>query len=231
MMQESKYEDQSQRTQKIWSEEQYDSSSYESSENYEDDLTASADQSGHSQRHAAAHKRTSAAGSQSDRRIRDGAKILAVVAAVSLTAGLLTDTSVSTSTGESVTEALETHTSSVLEIGTVLMDDDDTSGFEEDYTITHSSTEEETTIWVWDYAAEDGDYVQILIDGVAMSAPFMITNKAVSFTVPTVGEIQILGTRDGGGGITYGVYYEINQTIYFNGMDEGGDNLYTLVRE
>lgn len=69
------------------------------------------------------------------------------------------------------------------------------------------------------------------MDGTPLGDPFMIKNKPVSFAVPSTGEIQVLGTRDGGGGITYGVYYELNQTAYFNGMNEGGDNLYTLVRE
>jgi hypothetical protein len=59
----------------------------------------------------------------------------------------------------------------------------------------------------------------------------MIKNKPVKFTVPTVGKIEIVGTRDGGGGITYAVYYGMNHTTYFNGVDEGGNNIYTLVRE
>lgn len=59
----------------------------------------------------------------------------------------------------------------------------------------------------------------------------MITNTPVTFTIPTEGEVEVLGTRDGGGGITYAVYYEMNHTTYFNGMDENGSNLYTLIRE
>ncbi len=69
------------------------------------------------------------------------------------------------------------------------------------------------------------------VDGTALGDPFMIKNKPVSFKVPTVGEVKVVGTRDGGGGITYGVYYEVNQTTYFNGMNQGGDNVYTLQRE
>lgn len=41
----------------------------------------------------------------------------------------------------------------------------------------------------------------------------------------------MLGTRDGGGGITYAVHYEVNGTTYFNGTEAGSGNLYTLVRE
>ena len=127
-------------------------------------------------------------------------------------------------------EAMEMHMSKSLAAGTRLLEKDE-SYIGGDLTISHSSEEEETTIYVWDYAAEDGDYVQILVNGNSLGDPFMIKNKPVSFSIPAVGEVQVLGTRDGGGGITYGVYYEVNHTTYFNGMDEGGDNLYTLIRE
>lgn len=100
-----------------------------------------------------------------------------------------------------------------------------------DIEITHNSDDSETTLYVWDYAAEDGDYVQVIVNGSPLGNPFMITNTPVTFTVPTVGEVEILGTRDGGGGITYAVYYDMNHTTYFNGMDENGSNLYTLIRE
>ena len=70
---------------------------------------------------------------------------------------------------------------------------------------------------------------QLFID--IHSDPFMIKNKPVVYTVPTTGEIQVLGTRDGGGGITYAVHYEVNGTTYFNGTDVGDGNLYTLIRE
>ncbi len=90
---------------------------------------------------------------------------------------------------------------------------------------------DENKIHIWDYAAEDGDYVQILVDGVAICEPFMIKNKPVVFTVPSTGEIQVLGVRDGGGGITYAVHYDVNGTTYFNGTDVGNGNLYTLIRE
>lgn len=57
-------------------------------------------------------------------------------------------------------------------------------------------------LYVWDYAAEDGDYVQVIVNGSPLGDPFMITNTPVTFTVPTVGEVEILGTRDGGSFIT-----------------------------
>lgn len=139
-------------------------------------------------------------------------------------------TSSSVNTSDEAKLALENQMSTQLPIGVrILSDDENLAG--QDLTITHSSPAEENKIHIWDYAAEDGDYVQILVDGVAIGDPFMIKNKPVSYTVPTTGEIQVLGTRDGGGGITYAVHYEVNGTTYFNGTDVGDGNLYTLVRE
>lgn len=164
------------------------------------------------------------------KRIKKGAWVLgaAAVASVIIYANLFSSSQVTT--GEDAEAALETHMSTTLGAGTKLLSKDENM-IGQDYTITHNSDDKNTTIWVWDYAAEDGDYVQILVDDSPICDPFMIKNKAVSFSVPTVSEVQVVGTRDGGGGITYGVYYELNQTTYFNGMDEGGNNIYTLVRE
>ncbi|MBF0779663.1 MULTISPECIES: hypothetical protein [unclassified Granulicatella] len=126
--------------------------------------------------------------------------------------------------------AIESGISSQLPIG-VRISQSDTNLSHQDLTIKHSSKEAQAKIYVWDYAAEDGDYVQVLVDGVAITEPFMIKNKPVVFSVPTVGEVQILGIRDGGGGITYAVHYEVNGTTYFNGTDVGKGNNYTLIRE
>lgn len=169
---------------------------------------------------------------QSDftKRIKRGAAILMITAFASLALYIVTSSGGSVDKSKQATEALKTHVSTALGAGTVLLSKDE-NYVGGDMTITHSSNAETTKIWLWDYAAEDGDYVQVLVDGKALGDPFMIRNKPVSFTVPSVGKIQVNGTRDGGGGITYGVYYELNHTTYFNGMDVGGDNLYTLVKQ
>lgn len=133
-------------------------------------------------------------------------------------------------TGEDAKKALKTQVSTTLGAGKILMSEDKKLEGK-DMTITHNSKDVETKIHVWDYAAEDGDYVQILVDGKSLGDPFMIKNRPVTFTVPAVGKVQVKGTRDGGGGITYGIYYEVNGTSYFNGMNAGGDNVYTLKKE
>lgn len=142
----------------------------------------------------------------------------------------LMPTSPGVNTSNEAKAALESQMSTNLEIGVrLLSEDENITG--QDLTITHSSPSTENKIYVWDYAAEDGDYVQILVDGLAIGDPFMIKNTPKEFTVPTTGKIQVLGTRDGGGGITYAVHYEVNGTTYFNGMEVGKGNLYTLIRE
>lgn len=131
---------------------------------------------------------------------------------------------------ESAQNALKNKVSTVVAAGVILLKDDENIGAQ-DYTITHQSNEEKTKIWIWDYAAEDGDYVQVIVNGTPISEPFMIMHKPREMTVPTVGTLQIKGIRDGGGGITYAVRYDVNGTSYFNSAPEGDFNTYELVRE
>ena len=164
------------------------------------------------------------------KRIKKGAWVLIAVAVLSTVAFSMANTSKAVDTSDDATAALESHMSTTLAAGTKLLSKDD-NYVGGDLTITHNSIDDETTLYIWDYAAEDGDYVQVLVDGTPLGDPFMIKNKPVTFQIPTVGEVQVIGTRDGGGGITYAVYYDMNHTTYFNGMDKGGSNTYTLVRE
>ena len=164
---------------------------------------------------------------RADKKLKITGLVLAGLFAVSM---FFMPTSSSVNTSEEAKLAIENQMSTQLPIGVRIMSNDENLAGQ-DLTITHSSPANENKIHIWDYAAEDGDYVQIIVDGAAIGDPFMIKNKSVSFTVPTTGEIQVLGTRDGGGGITYAVHYEVNGTTYFNGTDVGDGNLYTLIRE
>lgn len=126
--------------------------------------------------------------------------------------------------------ALTDQVSMEIAAGTILLSDD-AELTAQDHTIVHSSAEAETKIWVWDYAAEDGDYVQVLVNGTPISESFMIKHKPREFTVAAVGTVEIKGIRDGGGGITYAVRYDVNGTSYFNTAPLNGENRYELVRE
>jgi hypothetical protein len=130
-------------------------------------------------------------------------------------------------TSQSAVDALKNKVSTSISAGTILLSKDQNTEAK-DYTITHKANAKETKIWVWDYAAEDGDYVQVLVNGAPSGEAFMIKNKPREITVPSVGAVQIKGIKDGGGGITYAVRYEINGTSYFNGTPEGQLNTYTL---
>lgn len=128
-------------------------------------------------------------------------------------------------------EAAQTGKSTVLKIGTVLFSKEE-SLQAQDLTITHTIPEDETIISVWDYAAEDGDYVQIFVDEKPVTEAFMIKHAPREVAVPTVGSVKIKGVRDGGGGITYAVHYKLNNTTYFNSLSKVNDlNSYTLRRE
>lgn len=136
----------------------------------------------------------------------------------------------SVDTSQAAENALSNQVSAELAAGTILLSDDEELTAQ-DHTIVHSATEEETKIWVWDYAAEDGDYVQVLVNGAPISDSFMIKHKPKEFTVPAVGAVEIKGIKDGGGGITYAVRYDVNGTNYFNTAPLNGQNKYELVRE
>jgi hypothetical protein len=148
---------------------------------------------------------------------------------VSIVALIFTGTS-TPDTSQSAQNALKNKTSTAISAGTILLSSDENIG-EKDYTITHKSGAKDTKVWVWDYAAEDGDYVQVLVDGAPTSDAFMIKHKPREITVPSVGKVQVKGIKDGGGGITYAIRYEINGTSYFNGAPEGEFNTYTLIKE
>ncbi len=160
-------------------------------------------------------------------RIRRGAAVLMGTAV----AAFLCFPGKSVQNGPLAEKALETRMSTSLAVGVRLASSDDhyTGG---DMAVTHNATAGKVQMWVWDYAREDGDYVQILVNGRALGEPFMLRNEPVSFMIPAVGEIRICGVWDGDDrGITYGVYFGAGRTIYFNGMDRGGSHLYTLSKE
>ncbi|MDR2342060.1 MAG: hypothetical protein LBD84_03330 [Campylobacteraceae bacterium] len=133
-------------------------------------------------------------------------------------------------TSDSAMDALKSgHSTSLLAGAVILARDGYISS--KDYTITHSNDQKKSKIWVWDYAAEDGDYVQIIVDGSPIADAFFIKNKPVVFTVPSDSIVQVKGIRDGGGGITYAIRYELNGITYFNNAPINGFNTYTLIKQ
>ena len=113
--------------------------------------------------------------------------------------------------------------------GTLLLSKDAT-GAAKDYTITVPANFSTINLQIWDYAAEDGDYVQILHNGIAVTDIFMIKNAPVSVQVPAGGVVEVKGIRDGGGGITYAIFNPETGNTYFNRAPNNGTNKYTIVQ-
>lgn len=167
---------------------------------------------------------------QSDKRKDTPLKVFGGICVALFAAAMIFSSTPSVNTTDAAKNALADKVSTSLAAGTVLLAKDENIG-QQDYTITHKYNQNDTKIWVWDYAAEDGDYVQVLVNGVPAGEAFMIKHKPVEITVPAVGEVQIKGIRDGGGGITYAVRYDLNGTNYYNSAPEGEFNTYTLIKE
>jgi len=167
---------------------------------------------------------------QSDKQKDKPLKVFGGICIALFVAAMIFSSTSSVDTTDAAKNALADKVSTSLATGTVLLTEDENIG-QQDYTITHKYDQNDTKIWIWDYAAEDGDYVQILVNGTPVGEAFMIKHKPVEKTVPTVGEVQIKGIRDGGGGITYAVRYDLNGTTYFNSAPEGEFNTYTLIKE
>ena len=131
--------------------------------------------------------------------------------------------------GEAATEALESGSSRTLKLGARLASsDDETSSEPKDYTVEGTANGDTTKLYVWDYAGEDGDYVQVIVDGEPISEEFMILHKPREFDIPTKGTVQVKGIHDAGGGLTYAAHYDLNGESYFNNAPEGVLNTYTV---
>lgn len=87
----------------------------------------------------------------------------------------------------------------------------------------------ETSLLIWDYAAEDGDWVQLFFEGEPLGPPFMIENAPKTFRVPVGGTFEVLGVRDGGGGITYAVHFPDLRMSVRNGTGAEQRNTYHLL--
>ncbi len=153
----------------------------------------------------------------------------------------LTGKSATVDTSLEAQNALKTGTSSTLEAGTRLLeaDGDQLSGRDYDVTIqdqggTGGQPGGSVNLYVWDYAAEDGDYVQVIFNGKPLGDAFMIKHAAKIIPLDIVPgvpvKLQVKGVKDGGGGITYAAmfHYKQHHFTYFNMAPMGGNNTYTI---
>ncbi len=97
-----------------------------------------------------------------------------------------------------------------------------------DYNIATDKNYSEIKLYIWDYADEDGDCIQLFQNGYPISESFMITNAVKDISIPNTGVIQIKGIKDGSGGITYAIKIETGAT-YINILSPGNINTYTIM--
>jgi hypothetical protein len=140
---------------------------------------------------------------------------------------LIFSTQVLSASKDSTQEIIKKGISSKIAPGVQLMSNDEI-GSSKDYVIKVKTNQRYLKLYIWDYAAEDGDFVQICINGTAKDEPFMIRNDVKVFTVPSNCKLEVKGTKDAGGGITYAVYIEETAETYFNTAPLNGNNTYTF---
>ena len=106
----------------------------------------------------------------------------------------------------------------------------DTATRSSDYSFTFPAGLTTTTMIVWDYAAEDGDMVSVLAGGASVSPSFTIFHAPKVIRVPVGSEVRVIGTHDGGGGITYAVSFpDIGKSVV-NGIAPGDTTIFKLLR-
>ncbi|GAA0136122.1 hypothetical protein YSY43_29630 [Paenibacillus sp. YSY-4.3] len=83
---------------------------------------------------------------------------------------------------------------------------------------------------IWDFAAEDGDVVTVKVDGNILLANINIMNNPVALDIPIPSVVEIIGVKDGEGGITYAAKFPgaVDNSVYFNAAPVGSSNVYTI---
>lgn len=117
--------------------------------------------------------------------------------------------------------------SAVVPVGTVLAKTDSLTE-SQNHEVTIPGTSDSTLMLVWDYAVEDGDMVSILVNGNPLGESFTIYHGAKVLRVPANADVQVIGTHDGGGGITYAVNFPEAGKSIVNAISPGDTNLYRL---
>ena len=134
------------------------------------------------------------------------------------------------STSREVDFAKESLLSDSLPPGTHLYETDSFRPHESrDYAVNGSGDEATTIVYIWDYANVDGDYIQAFVNGEPVTDIVMLAKSPLKIEVPAESTVVIRGIHDGDDKtITCGAYFELDGTSYFNVMEEGGSNTYTL---
>ncbi|AZK45659.1 hypothetical protein [Paenibacillus lentus] len=118
-----------------------------------------------------------------------------------------------------------------MKAGVQLAAVDDSAGLEaRDFEIEMKKNTTTSRMLIWDFAAEDGDVVTVKVDGNILQTNINIMHSPVAIDIPIPSVVEIIGVKDGGGGITYGVKFPgaVHNSAYFNAAPVGSSNVYTI---
>ncbi|GGG61633.1 hypothetical protein [Paenibacillus radicis (ex Gao et al. 2016)] len=139
----------------------------------------------------------------------------------------LNNSSVSTA---DVTNVKENGIGKGMKAGTVLVAADDLGLQAKDFNVEMKSNVKTGRLLIWDYAAEDGDVVTVKADGKVIAENVGILHEPFSLDIPIPSVVEVVGIKDGGGGITYGVKIPgaVGNSVFFNAAPIGSANKYTI---
>ncbi|MFM1653551.1 hypothetical protein ACI7RC_15770 [Brevibacillus sp. B_LB10_24] len=108
--------------------------------------------------------------------------------------------------------------------------DDDIDMQPRDFNIEMKKGLTTSRLLIWDFAAEDGDVVTIKVNGSVLADNLGIFHEPAVLDIPIPSIVEIVGVKDGVGGITYGVKFPggVVNNAYFNAAPVGSANVYTI---
>ncbi|USG65690.1 hypothetical protein NDK47_26930 [Brevibacillus ruminantium] len=128
-------------------------------------------------------------------------------------------------------EFVDSQTGIGMAAGTTLANfDSDVDMEPRNFTVKMKEGKTTSRMLIWDFAAEDGDIVTVKVDGNIIAENVGLLRKPAAIDIPVPSVVEIVGVKDGVGGITYGVKFpgEIANHTYFNVAPEGSANVYTI---
>ncbi|MCC0565834.1 hypothetical protein [Brevibacillus borstelensis] len=127
-------------------------------------------------------------------------------------------------------QIVNSRVSTSVAAGEQLFAEENTAGLEAKDFVVESPADEagEATMLIWDFNAEDGDQIEILVNGKSVYPVLTLTNQPAAISVPVPSVVTVKGLKDAGGGISYAVKLPQSGLAYFNAVSVQGVNTYTI---